>query len=75
MTEGDWDRVMDVNLKGPFLCSQHATRQMLTQDDGHREHRGINRIGADAMASIPEDAADAVMLMLASESGSSRARN
>jgi 3-oxoacyl-[acyl-carrier protein] reductase len=34
MTEDDWDRVLDVNLKGAFLCSQHAARQMLTQDDG-----------------------------------------
>jgi 3-oxoacyl-[acyl-carrier protein] reductase len=34
MTEDDWDRVVDVNLKGAFLCSQHAARQMLTQDDG-----------------------------------------
>jgi NAD(P)-dependent dehydrogenase (short-subunit alcohol dehydrogenase family) len=34
MTEEDWDRVMDVNLKGAFLCSQHAAQQMLTQDDG-----------------------------------------
>jgi len=33
MTEEDWDHVMDVNLKGAFLCSQHAARQMLTQDD------------------------------------------
>jgi NAD(P)-dependent dehydrogenase (short-subunit alcohol dehydrogenase family) len=34
MSEDDWDHVMDVNLKGAFLCSQHAARQMLTQDDG-----------------------------------------
>ncbi len=34
MTEEDWDHVLDVNLKGAFLCSQHAARQMLTQDDG-----------------------------------------
>ena len=34
MTEEDWDDVLDVNLKGAFLCSQHAARQMLTQDDG-----------------------------------------
>jgi NAD(P)-dependent dehydrogenase (short-subunit alcohol dehydrogenase family) len=26
--------VLDVNLKGAFLCSQHAARQMLTQDSG-----------------------------------------
>jgi 3-oxoacyl-[acyl-carrier protein] reductase len=23
MLEDEWDRVIDVNLKGPFLCSQH----------------------------------------------------
>ena len=34
MTEEDWDHVLDVDLKGAFLCSQHAARQMLTQDDG-----------------------------------------
>lgn len=34
LTEDDWDRVLDVNLKGAFLCSQHAARQMLTQDSG-----------------------------------------
>jgi NAD(P)-dependent dehydrogenase (short-subunit alcohol dehydrogenase family) len=34
MTEDEWDRVVDVNLKGSFLCSQHAARQMLKQEDG-----------------------------------------
>lgn len=34
LTEDDWDRVLDVNLKGAFLCAQHAARQMLTQQDG-----------------------------------------
>jgi NAD(P)-dependent dehydrogenase (short-subunit alcohol dehydrogenase family) len=34
MTEGDWNRVLDTNLKGPFLCSQRAARQMLKQDGG-----------------------------------------
>jgi len=34
MTENEWDAVVDVNLKGAFLCSQHAARQMLKQDDG-----------------------------------------
>lgn len=34
MSEDDWDRVLNVNLKGAFLCSQHAARQMMTQDDG-----------------------------------------
>lgn len=34
MTEQDWDSVVDVNLKGAFLCSQAAARIMLKQDDG-----------------------------------------
>jgi NAD(P)-dependent dehydrogenase (short-subunit alcohol dehydrogenase family) len=34
MTEDEWDSVVDVNLKGAFLCSQHAARQMLSQDWG-----------------------------------------
>src|SRR5271169_3808828 len=34
MSEHDWDSVVDVNMKGAFLCSQAAARQMLTQDDG-----------------------------------------
>jgi 3-oxoacyl-[acyl-carrier protein] reductase len=34
MSEGDWDRVVDVNLKGAFLCSQQAARQMLEQEGG-----------------------------------------
>jgi NAD(P)-dependent dehydrogenase (short-subunit alcohol dehydrogenase family) len=34
MTEDEWDRVVDVNLKGAFLCAQQAARQMLKQDDG-----------------------------------------
>ena len=28
MKEDDWDRVLDVNLKGPFLCCQQAARRM-----------------------------------------------
>jgi NAD(P)-dependent dehydrogenase (short-subunit alcohol dehydrogenase family) len=34
MTEDEWDQVLDVNLKGAFLCSQQAARQMLAQDGG-----------------------------------------
>jgi len=35
MTEADWDRVLDVNLKGAFRCSQAVIRQMIQQRDGH----------------------------------------
>ncbi len=31
----DWQRVMDVNLKGAFLCSQAVLRTMFKQRDGH----------------------------------------
>lgn len=34
MTEEQWDKVIDVNLKGVFNCSKPATDQMLDQDSG-----------------------------------------
>ena len=36
MPEELWDRVQDVNLKGAFLCSQAAARQMVEQGRGGR---------------------------------------
>jgi 3-oxoacyl-[acyl-carrier protein] reductase len=35
MSDDDWHRVLDVNLKGAFLCAQAALRPMLKQRDGH----------------------------------------
>lgn len=32
VTEQDWDRLMSVNLKGPFLCSQAVVRYFLQED-------------------------------------------
>ena len=32
--EAEWDRIIEVNLKGFFLCSQAAARQMVRQGDG-----------------------------------------
>ena len=34
ITEQQWDRIMDVNVKGVFLCSQHVVRQMIAQGQG-----------------------------------------
>ena len=34
MTEADWDHVLDVNLKGSFLCAQAAARRMVTAGHG-----------------------------------------
>ncbi len=34
MTEADWDRVVDINMKGTFLCTKAALPQMLKQKYG-----------------------------------------
>lgn len=35
LTDEDWTRVIDVNLRGAFLCSKAVARQMIRQRDGH----------------------------------------
>ena len=34
LNEEDWDRILNVNLKGVFLCSKYALRQMIKQQSG-----------------------------------------
>lgn len=34
MSEDEWDQVVDVNMKGTFLCAQAAARYMIAQDTG-----------------------------------------
>lgn len=34
MTEDEWDQVLDIHLKGAFLCSQAVARQMKQQNSG-----------------------------------------
>lgn len=34
MTEEEWDRVIDINLKGVFNCARHAAKQMMDQGSG-----------------------------------------
>lgn len=36
LSEKDWDRQMEVNLKGVFLCMKYALQQMLKQGNGGR---------------------------------------
>lgn len=54
--EAEWDRVMDVNLKGAFLCSRAAVRIMLQQEIAV-EARGriINISSQHGMVSAPGD--------------------
>lgn len=35
LTDDEWQRVLDVNLKGAFLCAQAVLRPMLKQRSGH----------------------------------------
>lgn len=34
LTEEDWDRTIDINLKGYFLCAQTAAKEMVKQKSG-----------------------------------------
>jgi NAD(P)-dependent dehydrogenase (short-subunit alcohol dehydrogenase family) len=34
MSEADWDKIVDTNLKGTFLCNQAVARQMILQKQG-----------------------------------------
>jgi len=34
LTEEDWDKVLDINLKGYFLCAQAAAKEMAKQKSG-----------------------------------------
>lgn len=51
-SEEDWDRVMDTNLKGLFLCSQIVGRKMIEQKKGNiinlASMRGIGASGERA---------------------------
>ncbi len=54
LTEADFDRVLRVNLKGPFLCGQAAARQMLAQAPRADGQRGvvINMSSVNAVLAI-----------------------
>ncbi len=43
ITEADWDRILGINLKGPFFCAQAAARIMTRQ--GHGRIINISSLG------------------------------
>jgi NAD(P)-dependent dehydrogenase (short-subunit alcohol dehydrogenase family) len=46
LEESDWDAVIEVHLKGSFLCTQAAARQMIKQGEGGRI---VNTTGVSGM--------------------------
>jgi len=54
LPQDQWDAVLDVNLKGPFLCTKHAARRMIEQGAGGRV---INIASQAAKSSFPHMAA------------------
>lgn len=51
MSEAQWDRVLDVDLKGPFLCSKHAARHMIAREGPGRI---ITISSTSGLVGIPE---------------------
>jgi NAD(P)-dependent dehydrogenase (short-subunit alcohol dehydrogenase family) len=51
MTEEQWDVVVDVDLKAPFLCSKHAARTLIAQGTGGRI---ITISSTSALVGIPD---------------------
>lgn len=60
-SEGDWDAMMAVNLRGPFLLCRAALRQMLTQQP-EQQVRGriVNITSQHGMVGVPGHFAYAV---------------
>jgi NAD(P)-dependent dehydrogenase (short-subunit alcohol dehydrogenase family) len=50
LPEAEWDRIMDTNLKGTFLCAQAAARVMIVKHGG----RIINLSSINGLVGFPE---------------------
>jgi 3-oxoacyl-[acyl-carrier protein] reductase len=74
LDDDDWSRVLDVNLKGAFLCSQAVLRPMLQQRFGHIVNIGSfsGQVGAAGQANYASAKAGLIGLTqsLAQEVGS-----
>ena len=76
ITESDWDRVMEVNLKGVFLCGQAVARHMVERGSGRiintaslAAHRGRPEIAAYAASKTAVVSLTRSMALALAESG------
>ena len=53
MTDEQWDRMMAVNLKGPFLCSQVVVRHLVSAGRGGKI---VNIASVESEAVCPDQA-------------------
>ncbi len=45
-SEADWDKMLAVDLKGPFICSQAVAKQMIAQADAQQRGGAIINISS-----------------------------
>jgi glucose 1-dehydrogenase/3-oxoacyl-[acyl-carrier protein] reductase len=53
MTAADWDKTLDINLRGMFLCTQRAAREMIKRGSGGRI---VNLSSVHGFAAVPQHA-------------------
>jgi NAD(P)-dependent dehydrogenase (short-subunit alcohol dehydrogenase family) len=46
MPEEDWDKIIDINMKGVFFCSQEAAHMMMSPEGGRKKGGSIINIGS-----------------------------
>src|SRR5918911_1581853 len=56
LTEKDWDEVIDVNLKGAFLCTREAVKNMLKDGSNNNNYSIINISSIHEQTPQPESA-------------------
>lgn len=53
MTPGDWDKTLQINLRGMFFCTQQAAKEMIRQGTGGRI---VNLSSVHSFAAVPNHA-------------------
>ena len=53
MTQDDWDRTLNINLRGMFFCTQRAAKEMIRQGSGGRI---VNLSSVHSFAAVPNHA-------------------